>query len=128
MRAQNYTRQDATVAIAWMAPRWTAYGEVGATVVQDFPEQEPGFAQLGAQTGGGTRWWRGEVGWYAAIDLQSFEENGWEPGVGTEIGLKVPIPRSDHSIGLACRATAGAPSSANSTALMKAISRSPSAF
>jgi len=84
------------VAIAWMAPRWTAYGEVGATVVQDFPEQEPGFAQLGAQTGGGTRWWRGAVGWYAAIDLQSFEENGWEPGVGTEIGLEVPIPRSDH--------------------------------
>ncbi|HYE08078.1 MAG TPA: DUF1207 domain-containing protein [Planctomycetota bacterium] len=92
----DYTRHDFTAAVAWARPRWMVYAEGGTTVVEDFPEQEPGVAQIGAQVSGGTPWWRGAVGWYAAIDAQSFQENDWDPGVAAEVGLNVPIPKSEH--------------------------------
>ncbi len=84
----GYTRQEALLGLSWsFAARWRTYLEAGWAFDLHSEEMEPGRLQTGLDYRAPGRFWAGVGGWYAAVDLSSWEERDWRLDVGFQGGL-----------------------------------------
>jgi Protein of unknown function (DUF1207) len=92
----GYTREEVVLGVSALAARrWRYYVEVGYQPgPQDF--QKPLRAQAGVEYQGDRPWPGARAGWYAALDLQAYEENDWHPRATAQLGINVPTGRG-HS-------------------------------
>jgi hypothetical protein len=89
----GFTREELVVGVSvGPAPRWKLYAEGGLGYgLEDF--QKPGRVQVGVEVLGARRFWDGRVSWYAAADLQSFQESDWQLRSALQLGLLLPTGR-----------------------------------
>ena len=80
----DYTRQEFVLGATWWpAPEWRVYGEYGHGTGYDSGDPgEPGRAQAGLEWERDARW-----AFYAAMDLQAWEESDWDPDLAVQVGL-----------------------------------------
>lgn len=99
-RRIGYTREELTAGAAWsIDDRWRTYGEMGwGYKTKDEIGQEPGRLQLGLEHEAPLR---DRLGWYAALDLQAFEERDWQIDPTLQVGLLVPSGDRRWRVGLA---------------------------
>jgi hypothetical protein len=92
-RRIGYTREELVVGVSVRpAPRWRLYAEGGLGYgLEDF--QEPGRLQAGVERLGARRFWNGRMSWYAAADLQPFQENDWKLRSALQLGFVLPTGR-----------------------------------
>ncbi len=84
----GYTRTEALGGIsARLTPRWRTYFEAGWGYDLNSDEMEPGRLQAGLDYRAPGRFWAGIGGWYAAVDLSSWEERDWRLDAGLQGGL-----------------------------------------
>lgn len=102
-RRIDYTREELTAGAAWsFAPRWRTYAEAGWNYEpKEDIGQEPGRLQLGLEHEAAGSLAGGRLGWYAALDLGSFEERDWQIDPTLQIGLLVPSGARRWRVGLA---------------------------
>ena len=95
----GYTRQEIAVGVSWFpSDRWRVYAEGGRAFSMGNQQlQEPWRRQLGAEYESAPKLWRGRASWYAAVDVQAYQERGWRNDVSLQSGLVV------HSAGRAWR-------------------------
>ncbi|HEV2846962.1 MAG TPA: DUF1207 domain-containing protein, partial [Thermoanaerobaculia bacterium] len=88
----DYTREELAAGTFWtFAPQWRIYGEAGWNYEpRENIGQEPGRLQLGLEHEAPGSLRGGRLGWYAALDLSSFEEKGWQADPTLQVGLLVP--------------------------------------
>lgn len=86
----NYTRLEARYGLAWsVTPHWLTYGEAGFGYdLRNEDLQEPWRIQLGMQYESPWLWWK-DLGWYAAMDLSSYEESDWDVNAALQIGYVI---------------------------------------
>lgn len=83
----GYTREEFALGVSWTpVERLRLYGEVGLAYSLGMSEMKRGRVQVGVE-------WETEpifldASLYAAIDAAFWEENGWEPSVTVQTGLK----------------------------------------
>lgn len=83
----NYTREELISGIAWLPRRSTKlYTELGWAWHQR-ENQEPLRWQFGAEYYGAGKAPYVGLPWYAAADVNLFEERDWEPAIGLQLGL-----------------------------------------
>jgi opacity protein-like surface antigen len=96
----GYTREELVAGAAWsIDDHWRTYGEVGwGYKTKEEIGQERGRLQLGLEHEAslGDR-----LGWYAALDLQAFEERDWQVDPTLQAGLLVPAGDRRWRVGLA---------------------------
>lgn len=87
------TREELVAGVSWgWSDRWRLYAEGGLSYgLEAF--QERGRLQLGGEYRGARRFWRDRMAWYAAVDLQSFQEHDWEVRSAAQIGFVLPTGR-----------------------------------
>ncbi|HEX6863310.1 MAG TPA: DUF1207 domain-containing protein [Thermoanaerobaculia bacterium] len=98
-RRIGYTREELVAGAAWSQDRWRTYGEAGwGYKTKEEIGQERGRLQLGLEHEAplGDR-----LGWYAALDLQAFEERDWQADPTLQAGLLVPAGDRRWRVGLA---------------------------
>lgn len=97
----GYTREEIFLGVsAWPAAKWRIYAEGGFGY--DLDEfQEPGRLQVGAEFLGARRFWNDRMSWYAALDLQSFQENQWSVRSSLQLGVLLPTGRGTSHYRLA---------------------------
>jgi hypothetical protein len=85
----GYTREEVLLGTSWaFADEWLAYGEYGhAYGLRNEQLMEPGRLQFGLEFQREPRFWDGRLGWYAAGDLSSYEEDAWDPNLTLQAGL-----------------------------------------
>lgn len=87
------TREELVAGVSWRpADGWRLYAEGGISYSTE-AFQERGRLQIGGEYRGARRFWRDRMGWYAAIDLQSFEEHDWAIRSAAQIGFVLPTGR-----------------------------------
>ncbi|MFW5846487.1 MAG: DUF1207 domain-containing protein, partial [Planctomycetota bacterium] len=101
-RRSDYTREDLTIGAALQTPGgWgTVYAEAGWALRLSSSSQEDGYAQAGWQLQDAEPAW-GPYRRYAALDLQFFEEEDWEPATSLQVGLLRPAERVGEALRLA---------------------------
>lgn len=84
----EYTREELAAGAAWsIDDRWRTYGEIGwGYQPKDEIGQEPGRLQIGFEHEVPLR---DRLGWYAALDLQAFEERSWQLDPTLQVGILV---------------------------------------
>ncbi len=87
------TREELVIGVSLRPTAlWRLYAEGGLGYgLEEF--QEPGRLQAGAERLGARRFWDGRLSWYAAVDLQSFQENEWKPRSALQAGFLLPTGR-----------------------------------
>jgi hypothetical protein len=84
----DYTREEIALGTRYrLAPRWSAYFEVGVAYKELTEEQKPWRVQGGLEWEGRPKLLRGQFAWYGAVDVQAFEERDWRPDVALQGGL-----------------------------------------
>jgi hypothetical protein len=92
-RRIQYTREEIVLGVSWRATGpWRLYAEGGLSLATDDFE-EPGRIQAGVEYLGARRFWKDRMRWYAAADLQSFQQNDWQPRSALQLGLIYPTGR-----------------------------------
>jgi hypothetical protein len=89
----GYTREEAVFGVGYRpSARWLIYGETG---FGSGPKGTGGTwqAQAGVELHGKQRFWKGRMGWYAALDLRTYEETDWSTRASAQIGLMLPTGR-----------------------------------
>jgi hypothetical protein len=89
----GYTREEAVAGLSYRPfARWLLYGETG---FGSGPKETGGTwqVQVGLEYHGKQLFWKGRMGWYAALDLHSYEETDWGVRVTTQIGFMLPTGR-----------------------------------
>lgn len=83
----GYTRHELRYGAAWsMTPRWLVYGELGwGFNLSNDALMEPWRAEIGSQYEH-PDWWR-DVGWYAALDVTSYQESDWTVNTSMQLGF-----------------------------------------
>jgi len=86
----RYTREELIVGISWaLATQWRIYGEGGwAYTLRN--AQQRGRLQTGLEFVSQNRFWSDSFSWYGAVDVNFFEERGWNPAIAAQIGLLLP--------------------------------------
>lgn len=103
----EYTREELVAGLSWrFDPHWTAYAEGGLGYGLE-PFQEPGRLQAGIEHSGRRRFWKGRASWYAAADLQLFQERDWHPLATVQLGFEAPTGRGTSRYRLALEAGTG---------------------
>lgn len=98
----GYTREEYLAGVSWsFAGRWRTYGEGGWAFTNDAEPQEPGRIQAGLEYEVLDSFRSGRMGWYAALDLQSFEEKDWQIDVAAQGGLVFPRGERRFRLGMA---------------------------
>ncbi len=89
----GFTRQELIAGASWRpGSRWRIYAEGGFGFgLEEF--QDPGRLQGGAEFFGARRFWKERMSWYAALDLQSFQENDWKIRSAIQMGFILPTGR-----------------------------------
>jgi hypothetical protein len=99
-RRIGYTREELVAGAAWSIDgRWRTYVEAGSGYkTKEDIGQERGRLQLGLEHEAslGDR-----LGWYAALDVQSFEERDWQADPTLQAGLLVPSGDRRWRVGIA---------------------------
>lgn len=87
----GYTRQELAVGASWLpTTRWRLYTEVGRALGLSNRElMEPWRAQAGLEYEGARSMWSGRMAWYAAVDLQSYQERDWKVDTAIQTGFVV---------------------------------------
>jgi len=103
----GYTREEYVAGVSWRpATKWRVYAEGGfGTRLADF--QDPGRLQTGVEFFGARRFWKERMSWYAAIDLQSFQENDWKVRSAIQLGVLLPTGRGTSRYRLAIELVRG---------------------
>jgi Protein of unknown function (DUF1207) len=93
----NYTREELRLGFAYnLAAQLLTYVDGGyAYNLGDKPLQAPWRLQLGMQLERPNRIWENQLGWYAAADLSSYEENDWQRNLTVQLGLSAV--RGEHT-------------------------------
>lgn len=101
-RRIGYTREEAQVGLSWRpSERWRLYAEGAYAYGRSNQElQRPGRVQAGVEHLADTALWRGQMGWYAAVNADAMEERGWEPDLAAQLGLTVPSGGRRWRLGL----------------------------
>ncbi len=98
----NYTRQEWRLGVAWsFADNWLSYVDAGKGYgLRSKVLQAPWRAQLGLQYDNPAVFWNNQVGWYAAIDVSSYEENNWQHNNNLPLGFVARSQARRGRIGL----------------------------
>lgn len=91
-RRIGYTREETVLGVSrTFARHWRLYGEAGRAYHRSNKEiMEPWRAQAGLEYEQPPRLWGGRMGWYAAADCSSFQENDWRGNIALQLGLVIP--------------------------------------
>ena len=91
----EYTRQEYAAGISVpLYPHLRGYAEAGwAFDLRNKALQDKWRLQTGLEFSVPDAFWNGQMGYYAAVDMTSFEESDWEPDVTVQAGLMVPVDR-----------------------------------
>jgi hypothetical protein len=88
------------------APKWRVYAEGGfGFALDDF--QDPGRLEGGIEFFGTRTFWKQHMTWYAALDLQSFQELDWHTMTTAQLGLLLPTGRGTSRFRLAIEVGSG---------------------
>ena len=87
----DYRRDELMVGTTFHpADHWRFYGEAAYGIVRLNKElQRPWRVQTGIEREWPRSLANGRFGWYAAVDLQMYEERTWQPDFSAETGLLV---------------------------------------
>lgn len=98
----EYTRNEFAAAVSMRpAERWNIYAEYGRGYnLRNDILQEPVRLQAGLEYEVPASLWGGRIGWYAAIDLQSWEERNWRLDFALQAGLLFKINERDWRFGI----------------------------
>jgi hypothetical protein len=91
----NYTREEILLGVSLSGFKyWRIYGE-GAYGwdLRNKAVQERWRVEGGIEFQDAERWWDGSAGYYAALDVTSYEENDWHPDVTIQAGLVLPVKK-----------------------------------
>jgi hypothetical protein len=103
----GYTREELLMAASWSlgrvarAPRVFLEGGWGYDL-RNRELQEPGRARAGFELDRPTRLWQ-RLGWFVAIDLEAFEESGWQVDRNLKAGVVIPAGERRWRAGVAYR-------------------------
>lgn len=91
----NYTREEVVLGLSRkLISDLRVYGEGAYGYdLRNQDIQEPWRLQGGIQYEDGDRFRGGRLGWYAAVDLTSYEENDWDLNLSIQAGLVAPIQK-----------------------------------
>ena len=103
----GYTRQEVVAGVNWrLTPKWQVYAEGGVGFdLDDF--QDPGRVQAGIEYYGSRTFWKQRMTWYAALDLQSFQELDWNTMSTAQLGFLLPTGRGTSRFRLAIEVGTG---------------------
>ena len=89
----NYTRQEYAFGLSRAAFKyWRVYGEAGyAFDLRNEELQDKWRVQGGLEFEDPDRFWRGRAGYYAAVDIMSYEESDWKADVSVQTGVVIPM-------------------------------------
>lgn len=87
----NYTREELGVALSWHPNAWRTYAEAAwAFDLRNDELQAPWRGQLGVEYQRPGTLWGGRLGWYAALDVNAYEERDWRGDTAAALGLMLP--------------------------------------
>jgi hypothetical protein len=89
-RRIGYTREEVTLG-ASLSARLRAYGEIGYAYLMRSALQEPWRLQVGLEHEADRLPGIAPVGYFASLDAQTHQENGWERSVALRAGLRFPL-------------------------------------
>jgi len=106
-RRIGYTRQEVVAGVSRrLAPKWRVYAEGGfGFALDDF--QDPGRMEAGIEFFGARTFWKQHMTWYAALDLQSFQELDWRTMTTAQLGFLLPTGRGTSRFRLAIEVGTG---------------------
>jgi len=87
----GYTREEWVLGASWRVARaWKVYAEGGYAPGVDVPLRDMRM-QVGGQWTDDRRFWSGLANWYAALDVQSYEETDWDLRRSAQVGIMWPL-------------------------------------
>ena len=89
----NYTRAEVVFGLSLaFFTQWRVYGEAGyAYDMRNVELQEPWRVEGGLEFEDAHRFWKGRLGYYAAIDVTAYEESDWHSDITLQAGLLLPV-------------------------------------
>ncbi len=92
-RRINYTREEALLGLSWaFTKKCRAYTEGAYAYTLNNEElMEPLRVQYGLEYMSSDSFWKGRLGWYAAADVSSYEENDRDTNTTIQAGLLYPL-------------------------------------
>jgi|GEM_PF-693605 len=98
----NYTRAEVVFGSSFsFLEHWRVYGEGGhAYDMRNEELQEPWRVEGGLEFEDPGRFWKGRLGYYAAIDFTSFEESDWEWDITIQAGFVLPFRNPGQTLRL----------------------------
>ncbi len=97
-RRIEYTREELAAGISLpFKEHIRTYAEAGLAVDIRNELQDKWRVQAGLAYTNEDGLWGGRMGYYAAVDITSFEESDWNPDVTVQTGVLVPVAHSDRS-------------------------------
>ena len=102
IRRIDYTRQEYVLGLSFSGLHYfRVYGETGyAFDLRNEELQGKWRVQGGLEFVKADCLWNGQMGCYAAIDLNAYEESDWDPDVTVQAGLTVPVHRINRTFRL----------------------------
>jgi hypothetical protein len=89
----SYTREELLLGASLAGLKyWRIYGETGyAYDMRNEVLQKPWRLESGIEFEDARRWWNERAGYYAALDVTSYEESDWQADVTIQAGLVIPV-------------------------------------
>ena len=89
----DYTRAEVAFGLSLaFFNHWRVYGEAGyAYDMRNTQLQEPWRVEGGLEFEDAHRFWKGRLGYYAAIDVVAYEESDWQRDITIQAGLVLPV-------------------------------------
>jgi hypothetical protein len=85
----SYAREEGVLGVSWcFKEKWRAYAQAGYAHVRgkDDLRVQSGLEYVSPQS-----FWHDRLGWYAAADVSSHEENDWDMNTTLQAGLILPV-------------------------------------
>lgn len=101
----DYTREELRLAVAFaLRPAWRVYAEgAWGYILRNEELMDPLRFQAGVELEPPRRWIGGRAGWYAAVDLSSWEERDWRLDVALQVGVVLDSGGRVWRLGVAWR-------------------------
>jgi hypothetical protein len=89
----NYTRQEYVLGLSLAGYKyWRVYGEAGyAFDLRNEALQDKWRVQGGLEFQDPDRLWNGRTGYYAAINITSYQESDWDADITAQAGFVLPV-------------------------------------
>lgn len=86
----DYTREELVAGVSWQfAVRWRTYLE-GAWAYEAVGKTKGERIQTGLEYVDDDKMWHGRFNWYAAVDMNMFNERDWQPATTAQLGVMMP--------------------------------------